>query len=304
LDISVYYINLFLALVLYKFFLILNLRDRGVILRLLALTSLIQLPLIIIERLFYQQLVANFTVLRYEDAAFGSFHLANDHSLGFFLLIVFLILLRKKVFRKFQNAAMIWIGVTIVILNSLITIVLFSALLIYLLFKRSRFSFSVKLISVLIGAGLMVFLLIRVNYSSLLVKRGTQSFKNLSIEERPDYEMSRFQEIVLIAISKKKIIGDGAFSYYNVRTGEFKLGSNYSQLLWFYHDLGIIGLLFFFLLIAVLTLRLTKNPNYFLFFSFLIYSFFTTTLMDVSFIFCYFFYQKLDIGNYRIAAVS
>lgn len=291
LSTSIYHINIILPYIIFRYFKFTSSEYQFIIEKIIVIVGIIQLPIIILQRVFYEELIAGFSSVRYEDAGFGTFNIANDHALGFFLIIVFLLLVEKKLFKSFQRVITVYIGVTIFFLNSLITLAIFLSLMIYLLFRRKKIPGIAKFLILGLGIVISIISVNKLTTENLIIKRTVSSFSKLDIEEMPAYSPNRFQETVLIILQDKKIIGDGAFSYYDLLNDTFILGANYSQFLWFYHDLGIVGLVLFLVMFWYMTKKVTGRPKYMIVGIFLIYSFFTVTLLDFSFLFCYFFYQ-------------
>jgi len=107
------------------------------------------------------------------------------------------------------------------------------------------------------------------------------SYRNYErgIAKRPQIVIAYLVKIPL------KIIGEGPYSYFNVLRGNFTNTKHFSQLIWTYSDLGIIGLIVVIMLLYALTasLGMPKRLTYLVFTLILIYAFMTTILSDVAF---------------------
>ena len=70
------------------------------------------------------------------------------------------------------------------------------------------------------------------------------------------------EQIVISAINSidTKVIGDGPYSYFNIRTGEFNNTIHFSQLLWTYFDLGLLGLFTLFIYFPLKSLFSKLQP--------------------------------------------
>ena len=96
----------------------------------------------------------------------------------------------------------------------------------------------------------------------------------------------RFQ-VIMVAVSnmETKWFGDGPYSYFDIRTGEFRQTRHFSQLIWSYYDLGLVGLMVVLIFMFCLARQFQIDrgiPFLFLFLIFILYSFYTTILSDVA----------------------
>jgi hypothetical protein len=111
----------------------------------------------------------------------------------------------------------------------------------------------------------------------------------------------REQIVVLLLKDNLNIFGHGAYAYFDIIKGEFTRNfRHFSQLIWFYFDLGFLGFLGFFTFIYK-TNKLFKEKNsvfsLYLIFGILIYSFFTIVTFDINFILTYFIYKYHENGQ-------
>ncbi|MEX1382735.1 hypothetical protein, partial [Lutibacter sp.] len=103
------------------------------------------------------------------------------------------------------------------------------------------------------------------------------------------------EQVVIAAIHSldTKFIGGGPYSYFDIKTGKFQNTIHFSQLIWTYFDLGLMGLItvFFYLFYIVKSLE-TRNKWFFLFiFSVItIYSFYTTPFSEIGIVFSIFMF--------------
>jgi hypothetical protein len=109
--------------------------------------------------------------------------------------------------------------------------------------------------------------------------------------------LARREQIILVLLSDGiNYIGNGAYAYFDILTGKFaKTFRHFSQLIWTYYDLGIIGLgLFFYYVKSLNGLFKSRRTNYniCLTFALVVYSFFTITTFDFSFMLTYFIYKR------------
>ena len=95
---------------------------------------------------------------------------------------------------------------------------------------------------------------------------------------------------VVIAYANKipiRYIGNGPYSYFNIITGKFANTQHFSQIIWSYADLGILGLIVFLLLLyqIVKGLNLNRLLTASIFAICLIYAFMTTIFSDIAIMF-------------------
>ena len=92
--------------------------------------------------------------------------------------------------------------------------------------------------------------------------------------------------VVLYQLNHEKFkwIGNGPYDYYDILKGEFRNTIHFSQLIWFYNDIGIIGFILGLigLYMIIKNLNLTKESKLILFGIMLLYLFMTNVYGDVS----------------------
>lgn len=250
----------------------------------------IQLPIILIQKYGYDILIkfnnSNQFIGDY-DFMFGSFFIKADHSLGFFLLIYLLAAIFK--YRREGNQ-LPWfltgyICVTILMLESNLTKLLFFIVLAYygIIWANKKVRYS-GVIAVFIVGYVMLNLALSVPkiqtelYFLLNKYTVTESVKatERGYAKRPQIVISYIQESL-------KIIGEGPYDYFNLLTGNFKKSMNFSQLIWTYNDLGIIGVVIVILLLFVIVryLGLDGESKLVLTIIMLFYLFMTNVYYDI-----------------------
>lgn len=229
------------------------------------ITVLIQLPIILLQRFFYSFFIqfnnSNQAIADY-DFMFGTFFIRADHSLGFFLLVYLMMVfikLQKGGYKKVPWFMITYISVTILVMESNLTkLFLFIVLSVFLFrwfFQKFRFE-GLLLIAL---SGIIMF---KLAMTIPVLKGHYQNIgKTLSFEQSIQaYEgaYAKRPQIVIAYITYMplKIIGEGPYDYYNIFTGKFKQTKHFSQLIWSYNDLGIIGLA------AVLILGIVISKNF------------------------------------------
>lgn len=266
--------------------------------------ALLQLPILLIQKNFYHLLIGfnnSNQKIEWFDFMFGTFFLKSDHSLGIFILMIIAIILFKndKVnnVAKWPKISILYLSITLFMTESNISklffVVLISASILGPMYQKHKNSLRFK-----IGAFLFVAALAMTGYlikdQKFIQKRLGGTFeKQISLKNAEkfykDGTAKRFQ-IVMVAAStiKTKWIGDGPYSYFDIRSGKFKKTQHFSQLIWTYYDLGLLGIFVVLCYIICLVghLDLDKGlPSLFFLGIFLIYSFYTTILSDISIIF-------------------
>lgn len=254
---------------------------------------LIQLPIIIIQKYGYYFLIslsnANQDIAKV-DFTFGSFPLKADHALGFFLILYLLNLffkLRSGELRRFPYFMFIYIGVTIFVMESNLTKLIFILILTYYLSlwifsKINIFGFSIIILIVFISYNLAMSSYAIRNHVYIL----TNSYNDEYVLKAVERGYAKRPHIVLYQLNHEKFkwVGNGPYDYYNILKGEFKNTIHFSQLIWFYNDLGLIGLIFgllgFFMIIK--NLNLNRESKWLIIGIMLLYLFMTNVLGDIS----------------------
>lgn len=257
--------------------------------------AIVQLPVVLIQRFFYDSLIkfnnSNQLVGSY-DFMFGTFFIKADHSLGFFLLLYLLSIIfsyKHNENNRFPWLLVVYLCITILCLESNLTKLLLFFILTYYGYiwanKKIRYLGIISII--VVGYIMSIFAL-----SIPKIKGELYFLKNkYTIEEsvkatergyakRPQIVISSFQEPI-------KIVGEGPYDYFNIFTGEFKKGTNFSQLIWTYNDLGILGLLTICILTFLLInyLGLDRESNLLLTLIMIMYLFMTNIYSDIAMMF-------------------
>ncbi|WP_271768265.1 hypothetical protein [Aquimarina algiphila] len=279
--------------------------------------GLIQFPILLLQMNFYDffiQFNNSGQTIDWYDFMFGSFFIKSDHSLGVFLLLLIAIILLKKDHVQsivmFPKIVIAYLGITIFLTESniskLFLVILISSYVMIPLYKKHGKSLKFKL-----G---IVFLSITLLFSGYLLKDkefiqkrlGGTLERQISIEAAEKfYELGtakRFQ-IIIVAVKKleTKWIGDGPYSYFNILTGEFKKTQHFTQLIWTYFDLGILGLIVVLCLMRYFIRYLDVDkglPTLFFFGVFFVYSFYVPIFSDIAIIFSMFFIFSRKQTNY------
>lgn len=284
-----------------------NYLTKNKIFNLFFYISLIQLPVLVFQVYFYDffiQFNNSGQRIAWYDFMFGTFFVKSDHSLGIFILIIVSVLLfADKSYKKavrFPKAAIIYLGLTLFLTQSNISKVLFVILIcgsiLGPLYKKYKGSLKFKVVT-----ALLIGLLFSSGYyfkEKQFVQRklGGTVERQFSLESAEkfyeDGTAKRFQIIIVAAKKlKTKWIGEGPYSYFDIRTGEFKQTRHFTQLIWTYFDLGIIGLVavFLYILRLVFFLEIDKGIPFIIFLGiFLIYAVYTTILSDITILFSIF----------------
>jgi len=270
----------------------------------LIVLAFLQVPVLIVQKIYGGALgkisSKPFAEL---DSNFGTFPIADDHSLGFFFLsfLGFFLLNDFKRTRKIK-----WLLVTcivgLVLINSAISQVLLVLLFGIILIRKLNIQIrlNVKFLIVIIFS---IFSLVYFDALVLIAEFFDKSeLLDLSYEKASKFialgTAGRFQTIIYFLNTPTLWIGNGPYSYFNPFAGTFNFNANFSQFIWFYFDLGVFGILIFLVWLKSLKKEMiylnTIYSNYLLF-CFLAYSFFNTTLLSIttlSILFIFHYYQQ------------
>lgn len=293
---NLYFIYFLLPISTYLFFRI-NLKNEYLssykIKKLFFLIACVQLPIMIIQKYSYPILVmlnrSNQGIIS-ADIMFGSFFLKADHALGLFLLFnIFNIVLNNKEnqITKYPLLMYLYFGFTIMYSESNVSklvLLVFTAYSIYRVVpKRIKiFGFIAAILAMVVFVKNAKhikpvqneILFIQNEYN---VKKSYRNFER-GIAKRPQVVISYAAKIPI------KIIGDGPYSYFDILKGQFTLTKHFSQVIWTYVDLGLVGLtVFIFALFSLV--KSFYLPGYMatvIFGVTIVYSFMTTIFSDIA----------------------
>ncbi len=219
------------------------------IINLSIILAMLQLPVVLIQRIFYTQLIS-LSVIPIEPVDFttGTFYVKADPALSIFLfgLILFLLFDPKHNYfvrnRMFKAA---WFSLTILLSNSMISqLMLFGVWAYYLLRGKKIWAvFSVGLASLA-----LVITLYYLGATQQWLWQLSYVTRQFSIKEVAEEEIflmggySRGAAILYYLSRPLSLIGDGPSKYYDPLTRTYLLG-NKGQIFNFYGEVGLIGLL-------------------------------------------------------------
>ena len=230
---------------------IIHIRGKNIVklIKLSIFVAMIQLPVVIIQRLFYRQLIPLSAVdVIPMDFNFGTFFIKNDPAMSMFLIGVILFVLfdnKNNYFIKRRHLIAVWLTITILLANAIITHFIIIGIWGYYLLR----SISVKRLSQVLAAGMIV---VGTFYYSghlddwiLRIKAAASTIEIVDIEKSEDLFFqggyARAAAIIYYINQPIKILGDGPSKYWSPITG-YILG-NQGHAFTFYSEVGIIGLL-------------------------------------------------------------
>jgi hypothetical protein len=269
------------------------------VLRCALYVGLLQMPVILLQERFSAVLSAlSARKIGVEDVDFGTFFFANDHAVCFFLLTLIIILLFQKThLNGFQRIAFImYFALTIIFADSNISTLLLGLTFAYYFILNFRYFFM----HFLIGALALSTIVIVPYFSDLVdakietisgrIDQSKESF--LEAESAVNKGLPKRSDVVLYFENQPfKVWGDGPYSYYDPIKKVFPKFANFSLYLWFYEDIGIMGIFSVFIIYAYMYFKNNKLFSYRLIFLglILIYSYFANTFSDLAFniIYCF-----------------
>jgi len=274
--------------------------------KLLLYIAIFQLPVLLIQNYFYDfliQLNNSSQNIAHVDFTFGSFFIKNDHSLGFFLVANILYIWMYPVLKNKnqRNIVTLILIINLFLSNSNTSVLyLFGAITILIFINRkSILKISFKKILYLSAFLLLIFLFIDFFepkfYLDLQNKLSNSLDYKSALKWYKEGNARREQIIIVLLKDGLNFFGHGAYTYFDIIRGRFSgVFRHFSQLIWFYYDLGLVGLTLF-LAFIYKTNRLFKtnssNYSFYLTFGLLLYSFFTIVTFDISFMLTYFIYR-------------
>jgi hypothetical protein len=232
---------------------------------------------------------------------FGTFFIKSDHSLGIFILIIIATILFKpekiKNVVKWPKTTILYLCITLFMTESniskLFLVIVLSTFFVIPLYKKHGKTLRFKIV-VAVLAVTILFSGYSLKNKDFIQNRlgGTleQQFSLKNAERFYELKTAKRFQIVMVLYSKIKTkwIGEGPYSYFDIRTGKFRQTRHFTQLIWTYYDLGLLGLIIVLGYILSLTtyLDVDKGLPYLFFFGvFLVYSFYTTIFSDITIIF-------------------
>jgi len=244
---------------------------------------IIQLPVLCLQYFLPDYILYSQKLIAPIDRMFGTFPLSSDHFLSFFLIMNILYIGTKKYLLTFFDYFIILYSIACISLTNSVTSYLFLiSTIAYILFFRSNI--YIKVYSLIISVGVFVFLYFNINeVLSLLNKPELLDMTNT--KNITQGTAGRIQTFFYVFTNKLSIFGHGPSSYFNPLKGGFQLNSNFSQLLWFYYDLGVMGLILLISLISsfLYSFNIEKHMRIYLFILILAYSFSSTILDQLAF---------------------
>jgi hypothetical protein len=269
------------------------------IFKLYLFVGLIQFPVLLLQKNLYSFLIRfnqSGQQIESTDFMFGTFFIKSDHTLGvFLLLLIATILYRRNEIKGIVRSPEILVGYLLLTLfltesniSKLLAVIVLSFTVIARFYRKygRRLMFKIATGFFVCCIGFLGYNLR--NTSIIQSKLGGSLSEQLSVEKALKvYELrtaKRFQ-IVVVAFKKLKTkwMGDGPYSYFDIRSGMFKNAPHFSQLIWTYFDLGVLGLLVFLYFLWELIKQLSFGKGIIrisLFLGFLLISFYTTVLSD------------------------
>ncbi|WP_159022158.1 hypothetical protein [Formosa sp. L2A11] len=291
----IYFIFVFLPLGCYLFFKV-NQKENYIsqlkISRIFLVIACLQLPVILVQHFGYDFLIdfnrSNQSVSEI-DFMFGTFFLKADHALGYFILFNIFNLIENnedKKITKYPTLFYLYFGATILASESNISKLILGVFVLYMIYRT--FPKKIKILGILaviISSPFLISQLIKfkaVEHEIYIIKKEYNVKKSYINYERG---IAKRPQVIITYASKipLKIFGDGPYSYFNILKGKFSKTKHFSQILWMYADLGIIGLVIFIMLLyaIVKNLELSNHINVFVFGITLVFSLMTTIFSDL-----------------------
>jgi hypothetical protein len=214
--------------------------------------ALIQLPVLLVQKAFFVQLSSLGVIdLLEEDFASGTFYTSNDPALAFFLFCILLFLLFENelnYFIKHKLIYILWITLTILVLNSKLGFLILG--LIYIFYGFKKLSTKV-LISILVSLPIIFCLLwfsglqmqIQTNINGLV-----HHFNSIYMDLNGAAHFylkgdgNRAYALVYLLSQPLSFIGQGPYYSFNPFTKEYFVGGDSGLLINTYINLVLMGL--------------------------------------------------------------
>jgi hypothetical protein len=272
------------------------------IIKLCIIVACLQPPLVFIQQTFFEPINSLLPAqTRYQpedkmDFSFGSFYVSNDPAMSFFLMGLILFLLfdndnNEFIKNKFLLAGYLTLGV--LVSNSQLSNILVILIWAAFLLRKFKIKDLIKSVAIVTAAALLI---LSLGFYDFLKWKITNALEQVSIESIQSAAGSNFEEgkyertaaIYFYLTQPLKIIGDGPSAYYDALNRQFTLG-NTGQIFTLYAEVGIVGLLFGYLIFYEMSRRRNASKKM-AWGCFLLISALTITafvLSDTSFILAY-----------------
>ncbi|WMJ73286.1 hypothetical protein RCC89_08935 [Cytophagaceae bacterium ABcell3] len=280
---------------LVSYIIINNLRGKlHLLTKFLFVVGSLQLPVIFIQQTFFSSILSvSARSVSETDIGFGTFFVANDHGLGFFLLclIVYLLFYKTGLRNGTRLFLIFWFSLTILFANSYISLLLLA--IVFLYFTVVNLNLRIVIVS-FCSIGLFFMFLAFSGYQEVVEEKYMFIYKKIF---EKDYESTAVDivsqakyaergDILLYFLEQTfEVIGSGPYSYFDPINKEFTLFPNFSQLLWFYNDIGFIGVILVIIIFTRVYFKYNSlwSPAILYLGMILVFSFFSNTLSDLAF---------------------
>lgn len=285
--------------------------------RFILFIASIQFPILLIQRNFYDFLVGFNNSGQYVasyDFMFGSFLMKSDHSLGCFLLLVIIGFLfninNVKHIVKYRFPVALYFSLSLLLTESNISkallVTAWLIFIIHIVYRKIPKSFFSKKFYLIFSSILLVLIAYNIRNIEFITSRLGGTIENNYTIEKSEYfykeKTAKRLQIIIVAANllDVKYIGDGPYSYFDIRTGQFSNTNHFSQILWSYFDLGLIGLLIVLIYMFNLVRFVLYDRKYLIIFIFpisLIYMMYTTVFTEIGILLGLFLIFSLKPSN-------
>lgn len=255
--------------------------------------ALIQLPILIIQKVFFEELSSlGIIELLEEDFAAGTFYTSNDPALAFFLfcLLVFLLFEDElNYFVRYKLVYILWITLTILVLNSKLAFLILGFIYSYYAFKK----LSAKvLLSILLSIPIIFLLFwfsslqvqIRANIHGL-VHHFNSIYMDLHVVKQfyLNGDGNRAYALVYLFSQPLSLIGEGPYFSFDPFTHKYRVGGDSGLLINTYINLGLLGIIVIYLyLYSFLKVKVINSYSVKCFLILLAYSLTVDIFIDAS----------------------
>jgi hypothetical protein len=268
--------------------------------------GMIQLPIVIVQRLLYDQLIqfASIPIARV-DFNVGTFYVKDDPALSFFLIGLVLFLLfddKNNYFVRHRYLKAMWLSVTVLLANSILSHLLIVGLWAYFVLRQ----FSLKtLVRVSFGAVAVIAVVQNLGYSQSWVSNVQPVLQQVTFSRTSDEatfregSYARSAAVLYYLRQPLKVWGDGPSKYYDPVTKRYVLG-NRGQIFTFYAEIGMVGLLVGYLILLAMarkTRRASRRIALPLFFCVSALTITTSVMSDASIMLAYSIFLNTNLAS-------
>ena len=216
------------------------------ILKLCVLVAMIQLPVVLLQKLFYSSLPKLIRLkVSSVDFTFGTFHYYSDAGMNFFVILIVVFFLfgkqRNAIFPRYKLLIMFWLTLTVFVSQSEFSKIII--ILVWMGYLITHLNIKIATSTLVLLLALVLVLNVFGYWEPVQKNLRTAITVNITNAGKYDYSTGQFSRgaaFLYYINSEIKWLGDGPGAYYDPITHTTKR-QNSGHLLSFYSEVGLFG---------------------------------------------------------------